>query len=117
LKASTLTFSTSSSLARIESTTKVVEANIIEIKDYIQVSVAQQSEKFTKVPVLSAKVDSGDAICLAIINAGLMKHAENFQPWSSIGIDRWIHAGWWWLLKVSPLSLRSKPVIRGLLSQ
>jgi hypothetical protein len=88
----------SSSLARLESTTKVVDANIAEIKDYMRVSMDQQKDKFSKPPAISMATDE-DMTCLFLINAGFMKHAEALGPWTAIGIDRWIQAGHWWLLK------------------
>jgi hypothetical protein len=30
----------------------------------------------------------------------LMTYAEALQPWSTIGLDQWVRAGRWWLLKV-----------------
>jgi hypothetical protein len=37
-----------------------------------------------------------------LLSATLMKNAEILQPWNTIGADRWIKAGRWWLLKVGP---------------
>jgi hypothetical protein len=30
----------------------------------------------------------------------LMQNAERSKPWVLIGIDLWLHAGRWWLMKV-----------------
>jgi hypothetical protein len=30
----------------------------------------------------------------------LMKNAECSRPWVLIGLDLWLHAGRWWLMKV-----------------
>jgi len=45
-------------------------------------------------PLLS-KVDD------KLLSATLLRNAEVIQPWNTIGIDQWIQAGRWWLLKVS----------------
>jgi hypothetical protein len=39
-----------------------------------------------------------------LLSATLMKNAEILQPWNTIGADRWIKAGRWWLLKVGSRS-------------
>jgi hypothetical protein len=48
-------------------------------------------------PVLSVVEDEFIKMSLS---ATLMKNAEIVQPWGTIGVDRWIQAGKWWLLKV-----------------
>lgn len=38
-----------------------------------------------------------------LLSAELMKKAEvGRRRWSAIGVDEWIQAGRWWLLKVNP---------------
>lgn len=85
----------------MESATKVIDANVTEIKRYIQDSAQLRSGLSSEVPTISAISDAGDGTYLATISATLMKNAEASQPLSSIGIDRWIQAGRWWLLKAS----------------
>ena len=42
----------------------------------------------------------------------LMKSAEISGPWAAIGIDQWIQAGRWWLLKVGFPVLRLDAILR-----
>jgi hypothetical protein len=38
---------------------------------------------------------------MRLLSAALMDHAENGRrKWSAIGVDEWIEAGKWWLMKV-----------------
>jgi hypothetical protein len=34
------------------------------------------------------------------LSGKLMQNAERSKPWVLIGIDLWLHAGRWWLMKV-----------------
>jgi hypothetical protein len=86
-------------LKRIESSTKALEANVLDIKDCIRASVRNQSNQSSIPPIVSVV---GDEVFKVSLSAAFMKHAESSQPWSSIGVDLWIRAGRWWLLKVSP---------------
>lgn len=46
----------------------------------------------------------GGGFKIPLLSAELMKYAEVGQRrWSSIGVDEWIQAGKWWLLKVYSL--------------
>lgn len=43
-----------------------------------------------------------------LLNAALMKNAEIGQRrWAAIGVDEWIQAGRWWLLKVGSCLFRA----------
>jgi hypothetical protein len=91
-------------LQRIESSNKALEDDIRDIKSYIRASSTNQSQS-SKLPLVSVIDDDAFKVSLS---AALMKHAEVLQPWRSIGVDQWIQAGRWWLLKVGsgfPLEL------------
>jgi hypothetical protein len=83
----------SSSLERIESSTRVLENDIGEIKGYIRASSKNEDNHSSTTPLISLVDDE-------LLSATLMKNAEIWQPWNAIGADRWIKAGRWWLLKV-----------------
>lgn len=52
-------------------------------------------------PTLSTIDAKTSKILILQFNAALMKMAEVGQrKWSSIGVDEWIQAGRWWLMKV-----------------
>lgn len=47
------------------------------------------------------------AFTTPLLSAKLMMNAEiGRRKWSAIGVDEWIQAGRWWLLKVNPQSRR-----------
>ena len=53
----------------------------------------------TDPPLISAVTEGLSNMNL--LSDGLMKHAEEGgRRWSAIGVDDWIEAGKWWLLKV-----------------
>lgn len=56
---------------------------------------SQRNEK-PQVPSLSA-VD--DEILKISLHAAFMRNAEVSQSWNTIGLDQWIDAGRWWLLR------------------
>lgn len=111
----------SSSLQRIEATNVRLERRFSEIGDLIQnlvTSVNQggsgsgsgsgggggggnatgTSSGHPTLTVVDAKTSK---ILILQLNAALMKNAEVGQrKWSSIGVDEWIQAGRWWLMKV-----------------
>jgi hypothetical protein len=88
----------SSSLNRIESSTKALEIDVIEIKTYIRASSGNLNSQASGPPSVSVVDDEMFKISLSAI---LMGNAEVLQPWNTIGVDQWIQAGRWWLLKVS----------------
>lgn len=52
-------------------------------------------------PTLTVVDAKTSKILILQLNAALMKNAEAGQrKWSSIGVDEWIQAGRWWLMKV-----------------
>lgn len=87
----------SSSLQRIEETNVRLERRFSEIGDLIQkFGTASSSD-----PTLSAVNIKTSKISLLHLNAALMKNAEVGQrKWSAIGVDEWIQAGRWWMMKV-----------------
>ena len=53
----------------------------------------------TDPPTISAV--TGGLPNMRLLSAGLMKQAEEGgRKWSAIGVDDWIEAGKWWLMKV-----------------
>jgi hypothetical protein len=49
-------------------------------------------------PMLTAPLDPNTQIELT--NIFLQKAEVDNHPWASIGIDNWLQAGRWWLMKV-----------------
>ncbi|KAI9772340.1 MAG: hypothetical protein M1840_001089 [Geoglossum simile] len=94
-----------SSLNRIESSTRALETDVTEIKGYIRASSRTQGNQSSEPPLVSV---AGDEIFRISLSAALMKNAEVLQPWSAIGIEQWIQAGKWWLLK-SQMELYATP--------
>lgn len=96
--------STSSSLQRTEATNVKLERMFTEIRDLIEkLSNSSQTGSGTssEQPTLSALDTKTSKIAILQLNAALMKTAEVGQrKWSSIGVDEWIQAGRWWLMKV-----------------
>lgn len=85
----------SSSLQRLESSHVRLERKLTEIGKYVQ-KIGQGS---LGTPNVSAVAQQGFGTPL--LNKELMKNAEIGQRrWASIGVDEWIQAGRWWLLKV-----------------
>jgi len=100
----------SSSLQRLEDTTKTIDTGVREIKTILQ----QTEMRARSVPVLSA-LGTGDSEAMINFSQRCMVAAEASRPWTDIGIEDWIKAGRWWLLKVEsqPVPL-SCPEARGL---
>ncbi|KAG6997470.1 hypothetical protein G7Y79_00040g076350 [Physcia stellaris] len=84
-----------SSLQRIEETHTALTRDIAAIKSFISGHQVENSPS-VKSPALS--VVDGDEVSGEHLNAAFMKNAEIDQPWSTIGIDRWVEAGRWWLM-------------------
>ena len=76
------------------SSTTALQNDVKEIKSYILGDATTQA---AQIPSLSV-VD--DEVFKASLSAALMRNAEISQPWSTIGVDIWIEAGRWWLLRV-----------------
>ena len=77
-----------------------MESDVQAIKSYI---TSNQANVGSKSPALSA-VD--DDLMSTSLSASLMTNAEASQPWSTIGLDQWVGAGKWWLLRAQ-LDLRT----------
>jgi hypothetical protein len=95
-------------LGRIEAVNRRIENGISEIKAIVQ-------------RTMTTSRDSGDRVILELTHilfvfrihyaeaANMVNRMEKAQitaKWSSIGIDDWIKAGRWWLLKVRVFKLK-----------
>lgn len=86
----------SSSLQRLEATNRKLERRFSEIKGFIH-KFGTEAET----PQLSTVDAKTPKILLMHLNTALMKSAEaGERKWSAIGVDEWIQAGRWWLMKV-----------------
>ena len=93
-----------SSLQRIESSTNALEKDVREIKSNI---TGQHATESSLAPSISVVDDDSGKLTLS---ASLMQNAENFQPWSTIGVDQWIESGRRWLIwSQMELYMVSKP--------
>ena len=86
-----LTSAGNSSLQRIQNTTTALETDVQAIRDYL---TTQQGGREILTPSLSA-VD--DETLRSSISAILLQKAEESQPWTTVGVTRWIDTGRWWL--------------------
>lgn len=77
------------------SSSAILQSDVKDIKGYI---AGNTVSRIVQIPSLSS-VD--DEVFKASLSAALMRNAEMFQPWTTIGVDVWIEAGRWWLLRVS----------------
>jgi hypothetical protein len=89
------TLAISSSLQRLEDTTKTIDAGVRELKSLLQ----RAEMRARSVPVLSA-LRTEDSIAMINFSQRCMEAAEVSQTWEKISVDDWIKAGRWWLLKV-----------------
>lgn len=88
-----------------------LERRFSEIGDLIQ-NLGNGAGTSSEQPTISAVDAKSSKIAILQLNAALMKTAEIGQrKWSSIGVDEWIQAGRWWLMKVGVQ--RVKFVYRG----
>lgn len=84
----------SSSLQRLESAVLTLQKDFGEIKGYIDLFQNPKPE------LGGALIIDNEVFKISAMGAALMKNAETGQRrWSAIGIDEWIQAGRWWLLK------------------
>lgn len=88
----------SSSLQRMETITSKVEKGVNDIKDMIR-------SPAVGAPTISTIQD--DRLFSVSLSQTLMKNAEIGRKWSAIGVDEWIQAGSWWLLKVTIILISS----------
>ncbi|RPB07542.1 hypothetical protein P167DRAFT_495646 [Morchella conica CCBAS932] len=90
-----LTSCGNSSLQRIESSTQKLERRFSRIDELVQKFESQGSPE---APSISAVNDK--ALKKTLLSMKLMENAEvGKRRWSAIGVDEWIQAGRWWLLK------------------
>lgn len=88
----------SSSLQRIEATNLRLQRRFSEIEAFIK--KLGDVDETPRLSAISVLVET-PKISLMQLNAALMKNAEVGQrKWSSIGVDEWIQAGRWWMMKV-----------------
>lgn len=88
-------YSRSSSLQRIESTTIRLERRFSEIGAIVGKFGTHTTQDAAKISA------TGGASGMAFVSSIFMKNAEKGQRrWASIGVDEWIQAGKWWLMKV-----------------
>lgn len=88
----------SSSLQRIEATNLRLQRRFSEIEGFIK--KLGDVDETPQLSAISVHVKT-PKISLMQLNAALMKNAEVGQrKWSSIGVDEWIQAGRWWMMKV-----------------
>lgn len=77
-----------------------LERRFSEIGDLIQ-KLGTGTGASSEQPTLSIAHAKTSKILILQFNAALMRNAEVGQRrWSSIGVDEWIQAGRWWLMKV-----------------
>lgn len=89
---------TSSSLERLESSHVRLERKLSQVGNLVQ----KMGQDSAGTPTIS-----NQAFGTPFLNKALMKNAEIGQRrWSSIGVEEWIQAGRWWLLKVEFLLSR-----------
>ena len=87
----------SSSLQQLQLSNQKLERRFSQIEILIDRGGTSAS---TDPPVISAA--AGGLSNMRLLSAGLMKQAEEGgRKWSAIGVDDWIEAGKWWLMKVS----------------
>ncbi|KAF8536972.1 hypothetical protein BDD12DRAFT_982467 [Trichophaea hybrida] len=84
----------SSSLERIENATNKIERRLSDIKSFIQKGEGNGIDA----PKVSRSIGDDEIFGLKF-SAVLMKSAEAPGRWAAIGIDQWIPAGRWWLMK------------------
>jgi len=79
-------------LELIEKSTHKIERRLSDIAGYIRKAegAAPQISSFP----------GGSELSKISFSRTLMKNAETSRPWKTIGIDQWIQAGRWWLLRV-----------------
>ncbi|KAF8244856.1 hypothetical protein K440DRAFT_557690 [Wilcoxina mikolae CBS 423.85] len=84
----------SSSLERIENATNKIERRLIDIKTFIRKGEGNGIDA----PKVSRSIGDDEIFGLRF-SVALLKSAETPGRWAAIGIDQWIPAGRWWLMK------------------
>jgi hypothetical protein len=85
----------SSSLQRLESTTNSIDAGVQEIKSFLK-----RADTGMALPPVASAPSTVDSSVRIGFSERCMKAAEISQRWTAIGIEDWIRAGRWWLLRV-----------------
>jgi hypothetical protein len=86
----------SSSLQRLESSNKKLERRFSQIEVLIGEVGKNTSADYPEISAIPNTTSK-----LSLLSAGLMGAAEDGRrKWSAIGVDEWIEAGKWWLIKV-----------------
>lgn len=83
----------SSSLERIEKQNAQTDKKLDELRELIVSNPAQRD-----LPMLTAPLHPD--ILMELTDVFLQKAESGNRPWASIGIDNWLQAGQWWLMKV-----------------
>ncbi|EHK39556.1 hypothetical protein TRIATDRAFT_313596 [Trichoderma atroviride IMI 206040] len=82
-----------SSLERIEKQNAQTDKKLDELRQLIVSNPAQRD-----MPMLTAPLHPD--ILMELTDVFLQKAESDNRPWASIGIDSWLQAGQWWLMKV-----------------
>ncbi|KAH7207543.1 hypothetical protein BKA60DRAFT_624307 [Fusarium oxysporum] len=91
-----------SSLERIEKQQTQTDIKLEELRN---VMISERSSRES--PLLNAPLDTE---VRAELSAAFLRSAETGnRPWATIGIDDWLQAGKWWLLKIAKISLETFP--------
>ena len=86
----------SSSLRQLQSASQKLERELSEIK-----SLIEQGEGGASTGPSLISGAAGGSRRMSLLSAELMEQAEEGErKWSAIGLDDWIEAGKWWLMKV-----------------
>ncbi|KAL7901573.1 hypothetical protein HDV63DRAFT_404868 [Trichoderma sp. SZMC 28014] len=81
-----------SSLERIEKQNAQTDKKLDELRELIVSNPAQRD-----LPMLTAPLHPD--ILMELTDVFLQKAESGNRPWASIGIDNWLQAGQWWLMK------------------
>ena len=89
----------SSSLQQLQSANQRLERRFSQIEALIGQGGADTSAGPPRISTVTRGLSN-----LSLLSDGLMKYAEEGgRRWSAIGVDEWIEAGKWWLMKVLAL--------------
>ena len=90
----------SSSLQQLQLANQKLERRFSQIEILIERGGGGSRDGASTDPPLISAVTKGVSN-MNLLNDGLMKRAEEGgRKWSAIGVDDWIEAGKWWLMKV-----------------
>ena len=98
----------SSSLQQLQSTSQRLERRFTQIETLIKEGGASTSTGPPQISTVARGLSD-----LSLLSDGLMKYAEEGgRKWSAIGVDEWIEAGKWWLMKVLAPLLANRDIGR-----